>query len=256
MPIPKLKPVLRCNDEGGALRAALREWYTTPVGRVMLDAVQDEIDRLLPRLFGYHAVQVGDPAPERDLLDASRIIHRLRMDETGVRDGLRADPAALPFAADCVDLLVLVHALEFCRDPHEVLREAERVLVAEGHLVLVGFNPYSLFGLWRLALGWRGRMPWCGRFYPPWRVRDWMALLGFDVLSCTRVGHRPPFRWPASLRRLSIGQGQLYLLPGGIYVMLARKRVATLTPIRPRWRPRRLVAGGLAGPSMRKSSRD
>ena len=43
------------------------------------------------------------------------------------------------------------HILEFADEPHQVLREVERVLVPEGHLVITGFNPASLWGLRQAA---------------------------------------------------------------------------------------------------------
>ncbi|WP_223717365.1 class I SAM-dependent methyltransferase, partial [Escherichia fergusonii] len=64
---------------------------------------------------------------------------------------LRCDFHALPFPANSLDLVVLPHALELASDPHETLREVERVLVPEGRVVILGFNPASLWGLWQRA---------------------------------------------------------------------------------------------------------
>lgn len=216
------------------------------------------MSRRVQGLFGYHAVQVGHLGDGCDPLRASLIPHRAVLDPEAAEAAVHAQPEALPLAGDSVDLVLLVHTLEFCDQPHEALREAERVLVPEGHLLIVGFNPISLFGLWKLGLGWRGQVPWAGRFYLPFRVRDWLSLLGFDVLDSERLAFLPPWQ-----RRGGFGGGQCwerlsrrcwpYL--GGIYVLVARKRVARLTPLKPRWRPRRAVLGGqLTRPSTRGSS--
>ena len=60
---------------------------------------------------------------------------------------LYCDFDALPFPQHSVDLVVLPHSLELARDPHQTLREVERVLVPEGRVVIAGFNPASLWGM-------------------------------------------------------------------------------------------------------------
>ena len=217
------------------------------------------LGRILPDLFGYHLLQVGRLG-QRDLLTGSRILNRLVVELDG-RPAANAYPAilgravALPVESDSVDVVLLPHILEFEDEPHEALREASRVLVPEGHLVICGFNPWSLLGVWRLALKGTGAMPWCGHFLGANRIVDWLALLGFDVLGIDACFLRPPFRAPRLLERLDfIERAANARLPvlGGAYVALARKRVTTLTPIRTRWKPRRrLMAVGLAEPSVR-----
>lgn len=235
--------------------AALRAWYASPVGERLLDGLQARLEDLLSCTFGYHALLVGDIAPQRELLGASRINHRIYMDaDRGA--GLLGRAEELPIQSDSLDLVLLVHRLEFSAEPHQVLREVERTLIPEGHVVIVGFNPLGCYGLWKLALGWRGRMPWRGRFYTRGRLKDWLALLGFELLECEYLGFRPPVGRTRLLDRLEFverlgGYAAPYL--GGIYVLLAQKHLTTFTPIRPRWRPRRLVvANGLAGPSARR----
>jgi len=238
------------------VRRRLRAWYRTPLGKALQMVEKHQMDAVLPDLFGYHLLQVGNHA-EVDLLSASRIPHCVIM-EQGADVTARhertvyGDSEALPMACDSLDVLVLPHALEFAANPHEVLREADRTLIPEGHVVLLGFNPWSLWMLWRLAVGWRGKVPWCGRFLTPARVKDWLTLLGFDIVLTRTYFFRPPIQHAGLMRRLSflerLGQ-RLWPILGGGYMVLARKRVATLTPIRPRWRPRRRLvgSGGLVG---------
>lgn len=218
---------------------------------------REEVDRLLPFLFGYHIVQLGSLGRERNYLGSSRIHHRVIVDldrDNGAGDaGLCARADSLPLATDSVDALVLAHSLELEAEPHQVLREAERVLIPEGHLLIVGFNPWSLWGLWRLFRRRSGRVPWCLRFLSPQRVKDWLALLGFDIVHETGMFFRPPLGYVGLMRQLvvleKVGRRLWPFLAGG-YLILARKRVATLTPIRPRWR-RKSVVAGLAEPTMR-----
>ncbi len=246
----------------GSEGARLRAWSISWPGRAVLAAERAVLDAVLPNLFGYYLVQIGSLA-DPQAVNASRIRSRVCVVEG--RDLLGDDsslvvgsPQALPFAADSVDVVLLQHVLEFQRSPHEALREAERVLVPEGHLVLAGFNPYSLFGLWRATDRRRASPPWSGRFVSLTRVKDWLALLGLEPTDVRMVFFRPPFSRPALLRRLrrmeSIG-ARLWPYTGAVYVVVARKRIATLTPIKPRWVPRRSLVGiRVAEPSARRES--
>ena len=240
-----------------ALRRDFHEWLTRRPGSLILDAERAHLDRILPDLFGYHLVHVGRLA-DASLLTRSRILGQTVIE-------LDADPgpfrhpvvhgraSALPLESDGVDVVVMPHVLEFESEPHEAVREASRVLVPEGHLVITGFNPWSLFGVWRLALHSRGSAPWCGQFISPSRLKDWLALLGFDLLEMGSHFRRPPLRSQRLLERFGFLEHDampLSSVVGAAYVALARKRVTTLTRVRPRWRPRRrLAVVGLAGPS-------
>ncbi len=238
------------------LRGCLRKWYTTPLGGLLQQVEREQLDDLLPEVFGYHLLQVGANCGV-SLLEHSPIRHRVLLDSDlrAPGCGLVADATRLPVAGDSVDAVLLHHVLEFSPDPHLALREVERVLIPEGVAVVVGFNPYSLWGLRGWARRRPGDAPWCGRFLSPSRVRDWLALLGFEVLESRCRVYRPPLQHRGLQRRLAFLEtwgGRWWQPLGGLYVILARKRVATITPIRPRWgRHRRLVAPGLAEPTSR-----
>jgi SAM-dependent methyltransferase len=157
---------------------------------------------------------------------------------------------------DSIDVILLPHTLEFGGDARDILREADRSLIPEGHLVVLGFNPWSLWGLRRLLSTRRGSAPWCGRFLSVARLKDWLRLLGFDTLYVRTFFFRPPLNRGAILERLRWLEaiaGRQPVLPAGVYVLLAKKRVVALTPIRPRWRPRRrMVAAGVTEPTARQ----
>ncbi len=236
----------------------LFDWFDTGVGVQLAKTEKAVLDEILPDLFGYYLVALAHPR-QADKFAASRVSRRMVMNICA-RDylpplepsGFQGDVHQLPLQTDGVDVLVLPHILEFSRQPHEVLREAERVLIAEGHVVILGFNPFSLWMLRRLVLGWRGAVPWCGTFRSVSRVRDWLALLGFDVVTTRYYFFRPPIQNDSILRKLGflekLGQ-RLWPIFGGSYAIVAKKRVVTLTPLRPRWRRRkRLVTAGLVEP--------
>lgn len=250
------------------LRARLRDWYRKNPGQWLQQEECRQLESVLPDLFGYYLLQIGVNYCA-DYLQASRIpfcavldIEPSNLDVEGQAVGSEAKQSVcidamaecLPFASDSLDLLILQHALEFSENPHEVLREVDRTLIPEGHVIVLGFNPWGLWMLWRLVLGWRKRPPWCGRFVGPARLRDWLQLLGFDVVEQKGYFFRPPIAHQAVMEKLLFMDRwgpKFWPFFSGAYMVIAKKRVATLTPIKPRWRPRRnrLAAPELAGNS-------
>ena len=242
-------------------RQALHAWFSRVPGREIANDQIALLDRVLPNLFGYHLVQVGRLG-DLDLLSSSRILHRNIIEIDGQDHGhhypaVRGSATALPVESDSVDVVVLPHILEFEAQPHEALRESARVLMPNGHLLVCGFNPWSMLGCWRYLKRHQQAMPWRGQFLALTRLRDWLALLGFDVLSQDACFFKPPISNERLLKRLDFLDRIGSYIPAyfsGAYLLLARKRVTTLTPIRSRWRPRRrLVSVGLVGPSARVS---
>jgi len=163
-------------------------WFATPLGRHLLAREQAYFDTTLADIFGYHALQIG--LPETPLLRASRIATRCTVDLEEPAQVL-ADPHWLPFRENSFDLVVLPHALEFTDEPHQLLREVYRVIRPEGQLVVSGFNPFSLFGAKRY-FGREQTMPWTGNFISLYRVKDWLALLGFEVSGGRLDAYVPP----------------------------------------------------------------
>jgi len=240
-------------------RAALHAWFSGVPGREIARDQKAQLDRVLPNLFGYHLLQVGRLA-DLDLISQSRILYRHVVDIDGHPQShdypvVRGSATALPVESDSVDVVVLPHILEFEAQPHDALRESARVIVPDGHLLICGFNPWSLLGGWRYLKRHQQAVPWGAQFLALTRLRDWLALLGFDVLSQDACFFKPPFSNERLLERLDFLDKIGSRMPGcfsGAYLVVARKRIATLTPVRPRWRPRRrLVSVGLVGPSAR-----
>ena len=242
-------------------REALHAWFSCVPGREIAKDQMAQLDRVLPDLFGYHLLQVGHLA-DLDLLSKSRILYRniVEIDQHHQSQNypvVRGSATALPVESDSVDVVVLPHILDFEAQPHDALRESARVIVPDGHLLICGFNPWSLLGCWRYLKRHKQAVPWRGQFLALPRLRDWLALLGFDVLSQNACFFKPPFSNERLLKRLDFLDKIGARMPAyfsGAYLLVARKRVATLTPLRPRWRPRRrLVSVGLVGPSARVS---
>lgn len=223
----------------------LAAWYQDWPGELVSKAERKLLADWCAGLFGYQLVQLGVLGPGQDYLKGCPVRAQTLVDVAG--DGtcgmLRARPEALPIASDSIDAVLMPHTLDFAEDPHQVLREADRILIPEGRLVITGFNPYSLWGLWRLArrLLRRSRqdMPWRGHFLSYPRLQDWLTLMGFDIERTDVRVFRPPVRRESALKRLAFMErlGQRYWpMLAGVYVVQAVKRVSTLRPIGPVWK--------------------
>lgn len=239
----------RCGSDLTAV-VGLRDWYRSEAGQRLLDQEKAELDEVLSNLFGYHLLQVG-VITEDNLLASSLIPNCmvLQRDAGSVELGdnlskkvIGGLPDVLPVASDSLDVILMPHVLEFSRNPHQVLREVDRALIPEGNVVITGFNPWSVWLLWHLALGWRKQAPWCGRFLSLPRIKDWLSLLGFDIISTQHVFYRPPIHHDGIMNKLSfietLGE-KFWPFFGASYTLVAKKRVLTFTPIKPRWRSRR-----------------
>jgi SAM-dependent methyltransferase len=216
--------------------ATLAEWFTTPKGEYVLAWEQAQYDNAVEDVFGFNAVQIGLPA--HDFLRQNRIAHRFALNDAPGAP-LLADPLRLPLASQSIDLVVLPHVLEFSAQPHQILREAERVLMPEGQIVISGFNPLSLWGMKRVLGRSQDEYPWCGDFIGLLRLRDWLTLLGFE-LNGGRFGcYAPPFNNTRWLQRFSFMEkagDRWWPIAGGVYVVRAVKRVAGMRLVLPTWR--------------------
>ncbi|MGH8750083.1 MAG: class I SAM-dependent methyltransferase [Burkholderiales bacterium] len=211
----------------------LSQWFETPLGQYLLEQERAYYDKAVADVFGYNAVQLG--LTQYDFLHASRIPLRLSAGpEPEAR--IKLDFPLLPFATNSIDLLLMPHVLEFSANPHQILREAERVLMPEGQLIICGFNPRSLWGLARIA--GRRDYPWRGRFISLPRVKDWLALLGFEMTAGRLACYVPPFKQQKWLQRfhfLEAAGDRWWAIAGGVYFLQAIKRVQSMRLIRPNW---------------------
>ena len=226
------------------------DWLATPAGEYLLDWEQRYVDVAVADVFGFHAVQLG--LPEHDALRTNRMPHRWLADDQGSRVvesggvteeesnriGLSCDFDALPFDSNSLDLVVLPHALELARDPHRALREVERVLMPEGRVVIIGFNPASLWGMRqqtgharrRLGLGASlpTYLPGGGEFIAYHRLRDWLRLLSFEVEAGRFGCYRPPMtsqKWLSRFDWMDAAGDRWWPVLGAVYAITAVKRV-------------------------------
>ncbi|MBT1445997.1 methyltransferase domain-containing protein [Shewanella sp. JM162201] len=204
-------------------------WQALPAHPHVRDAVNQTLAPWWPKVFGYHLLKLGALAASLDSSDCS-IGHQITLD-SAPGFGVQASFSQLPFQNACIDAVLMSLLLEQESDPYRVLREADRLLISGGYLFIVGCNPLSTLFTGKLLPSYRERFPWQGRFFLPSRVRDWLGLLGYQVISDERFFYHPmigsPERfgfWQDALQAWLPGAGSLYLL-------VARKIDIPLTPV-------------------------
>lgn len=242
----------------GLKREKLKSWFSHSLGGDLLEQESCMLGQILPNLFGFHILQIGSLSQKQFLAD-SCISHKVLMqleEELACSDtALQCSADYLPILSDSIDVVVLPHLLEFRDSPYQLLREVERVLIGEGYLIIIGFNPWSFCGLWRIFLAWRDEPPWNGHFYGMARIKDWLSLLGFELVKTEKFFYRPPLQNMRIMRKLffmeKLGK---FFWPwfGSVQIIVAKKRVIPLTPLKVNLRDRRsVITSGIAEPTTR-----
>ncbi len=210
------------------------DWLNSTLGQYLLMREQAMYDEVVGDIFGFNALQLG--LLQMDALKYSRIPHILHVGNSEGDAFCESD--YLPFSENCIDLVCLPHVLEFSRNPHQTLREAERVLVSEGYLILTGFNPISAWGI-KQILTKDDSYPWHGHFFTLSRIKDWLALLGLEFVSGSMNCYEPPINDEKWLKRFvcmdKLGE-KWWPMMGGLYFIVAKKRVVNMNLLKPNWK--------------------
>ena len=226
--------------------AGFVEWLETAQGQYVRRWVETRHDQLVADIFGFNAVQLG--LPQLDLLRSNRMPFRFYCTEDGPGQ-VRASPLQLPFASNSIDLVVLPHVLEFSENPHQVLREVERVLVPDGSVLVTGFNPFSLWGTKRRFTRQPATAPWRGRYISVPRLKDWCKLLNLETHMGCFGCYAPPLvqeKWLNRWRFMEPAGDRWWPFAGGVYMLQAVKRVQGMRLIMPSWKDKSSTAKALS----------
>jgi len=237
-----------------AQRRQLVDWFDQPLGHLLQAAIASHLKTILPSLYGNTILQLGRIG-NMQLMNKAVAPNQILLDLNAADDNehhVRSHSQALPFDARSIDIAILPHTLDFADDPHQVLRELDRVLVPEGHAVIIGFNPYSFWGLRRFLFRKKNKTPWSASFFSTARIKDWMSLLGYQAQTTQLLFHRPPLKNQKIMQRLffleSLGN-RIFPQVAAVYVVVVKKQVLSMTPIHPRWKTSKQFIRGLAEPA-------
>jgi len=233
-----------------ALESQLTDWLGSPLGEAMLDSQRRLLEPVLGRIFGYHVLQLSY-SPEVNMLNDCIAGHCFTF-APAWRKGVQhtvADIESLPLASDSMDAVLIHHALDFTADSHRLVREASRVLRPGGRMIILGFNPWSLWGLSKV-LRWRSPPPWNARFITKSRLNDWLSLLDFQMERLEHGGYLPPLKHTGLLAYapdFDRWLGRWGNPTGGFYMMTALKQRVPLIPAKTHW-SKPLTAGVIGQP--------
>lgn len=178
-----------------------------------------------PIVFGQYMITLGQfdiPWPDCRVKEQYRVAPHSKPAQEQL--SVQAAWTELPFALETVDWVTLPFVLEYVDDPHRVLREADRMLRPDGHMLIVSNNPYGLHNIIRMLPGKSKRTPWNSRLFTSARVSDWLGLLNYEVIHQGYFGAGCP--WP-SVEHKAVKDSMFYeklpLLRAG-YALIVRKR--------------------------------
>lgn len=216
--------------------ATRHDWFETPLGTAILTLEKQQLKHWLAAAFGYHLLAISDHLQPLDLR-TSKIPHRFISQRHFSQSGqgqLCLDAADLPFADDSIDCLLLHHQLEFAQDPLQLLREAERVLISHGQLILIGFNPHSLLGLAHCCPRKNPTFPWSGRFYSLRTLKQWLDDSALCIEATQHFFYKPPSMHATTLKKWQAFDrlgAKLWPAAGGVYAVRIRKKTPCFIPL-------------------------
>ena len=233
-------------------------WFDLPLGRLMMELETASIRRLLPQRYYPVVVQTHGPCrlPTSVVeLYGSRfeVFNSQCVLESGY---IVANMEQLPFGPSSVDLLLMPHVLEFSEYPHELLREVSECIVPEGILAMSCFNPRSILGLVKYLHRFSGTIIDDSRLYSTVRIKDWLNLLGFQVIAGEFVFFRPLFTQQVRLNRfqfLETAGARWWPSMGSIYILIARKKEYGVRPQQNRVTSKFRIRNGYLRPMAEKN---
>tara|TARA_R110001592_G_scaffold134161_1_gene349767 strand:- start:3010 stop:3747 length:738 start_codon:yes stop_codon:yes gene_type:complete len=215
----------------------ITHWSQLSNGQHLQAKTQHLVNNAISHCFGYHLLKLGHLSTQLKT-NKCPIRHQINCAEDGADVGIRSDLHDLPFQDSTIDLCILVHELDFSSDPHQLLREIDRVLTLDGTLIISGYNPYSLFGCQTLMTP---KNTQTARLFSPNRVIDWLHLLGFEIKQKQHFDSilgQP--KGPIFSLIENIGQRYLSFFCS-VYFIVAKKQSIPMTPIKSSFEFRRSI---------------
>ncbi|MEJ2042561.1 MAG: methyltransferase domain-containing protein [Reinekea sp.] len=217
--------------------ALLSDWYRSPLGMELISHERELVSRAISGRFGSAMVQLDsgfhETLFEKRLFGSGVIVSQL--ENRALCPVVCARPENLPFVPESLDMLLMHHTLDVCENPYQAVREAATVLKPGGLMIIIGFNPFSSWGLRALMQSRKGGLGvWNSRFIRAGRVEDWMNLLDFEVERQEKHIFIPPMTRPGWLRRSAYGyriQRRILPFTGGVYLLVGYKLVGGKLPL-------------------------
>jgi len=213
-------------------------WYKHLPGAALLETELVNLNKVLPKMCGYYAVQIGGQTDNTDILSQSPIHNHIivnpdiSLKHNNRSLAVKCELEELPFLEESIDLFALIHALEFAKKPELVLKEIYRSLLPGGYLTILGFNPYSLWGIVKFWKNSRKNI-WGKNWIRLKLLRNWLIEIGFKIDSCETFYFRPPCANANTKKMTFLETLGKFFWPhcGASYMVVAQKASLLLTPI-------------------------
>lgn len=232
-------------------------WLAQFLGTRILEAEQKLLTRIYAERYGKYAVLVGVPRQAmllKSSVMSNHVVISPLINKHKHIQNIESDFYELPIIPGSVDLVILPHTLEFIDNPHRLLVEACRIVKPEGDIIILGFNPFSLWGL-KKYLTKNKNIPWNGNFIGASKVIKWLKLADFQIIQQEMLLFRPPVSKEKVFQKLQFLEwigGKCFTPFGGVYALIAKAKVIPLTPIKLRWKQKLSpLSVTLPGPTMR-----
>lgn len=167
---------------GGDFSDELALWYKGRCGRALKSQIAAVLPDVLAQISGTAHLLIA--IDDIDLGD--KITFRAQFID------LYSADAKVQFLPESMDSVILWHSLDAVHEPQRIVHIAATLAAKSGYLVVIGFNPHSLFGLLRLPMRWLRRNPWQSGFYSQKRISDWLHVLNYQLRVQATVAVLPP----------------------------------------------------------------
>ncbi len=212
-------------------RDFLFAYYQTPRGKLLKDLEVGYLQNAIVVSCKQTILQVGGLGWESEFIDCTLYTNYTILDAKnlgcqGARK-IRAKAYHLPLQSDSVDMIILPHILEFDAYRFQTMREVERVLKPEGTVVILNFNPWSIWVRYQYLWDKRLADSWRGHFIRRSRVIDWLKLLNFEVTTVSQ------FHLDSIATKNVKFLGNTFSISASAYGVKAIKRRYNLIPLTP-----------------------
>ncbi len=213
-------------------------WQQLSQGEIARSELEQALIPISERIFGYYLVKIGSLSSQIALPNCPVKYQFNCSEQANEQSHLCAKSAKLPFQKGSVDAFFVLGELDFAQDPHQILREIDRAITADGRVVIAGFNPFSIAGIIKYLPINRKNILHKGRFFTAGRIKDWLQLLSFEIVRQENLVYSSLFMRQSLNSQSRVQKWCKRYFPwfSSMYIIEARKREIPLTPIKPAWK--------------------
>lgn len=206
---------------------ALDKWFKTNQGQLVSDAFVEELQLYKKLLKGHCLLQLGDCSNNRWLnLINTASCWMVSPDKANKGLDLVAETHHIPLERDSIDIVIVPLSMEVYSEKINLIDEIDRVLKPMGYVVVLGINPWGLWGLaskLRLFSCFGESQPF---LHSPMRVNRQFNQRGYRQCVMEGFYFLPPLKSKRLTQRmhfLNVLGKMLWPFPSSFYCYIAQK---------------------------------